>query len=191
MKQELEDAVDKENERREKKNTRENARPCELCGSKKFINLFRNVVGEIDGSFHGYYTLFGGGFSGSINGYTKTLPVLSCKICRNEREVETYEYITVHDKFWSDMHYFYFGLNESKEDIQEYYLNRPVETRNMMLEYKNYKYDWYNEIPNWSTEKWAQAGFKIEPIVTKKKFLWWKWENVHYPSWEELEKTTT
>jgi hypothetical protein len=86
------------------------------------------------------------------------------------------------------MHYFYFGLNESKEDIQEYYLNRPVETRNMMLEYKNYEYDWYNEIPNWSTEKWAQAGFKIDPIVTNMKFLWWKWKNVRYPSWEELEK---
>lgn len=188
MEQTLEDTVDSENVSREQENTEMNARPCELCGSSEFINLFRNVVGEIDGSFHGYYSLFGGSFSGSINGYTKTLPVLSCKNCRNEREVETYEYLSAKEQFWSDMHYFYFGLNEHRDDIQEYYLKRPVETRNMMLKYKNYEYTFYNEIPNWSTKKWAQAGFKIEPLVVKKKFLWWRWEVTRWPTWEELEK---
>lgn len=188
MEQDIEKAVFEINENNRKENINRNSRPCDICGGEKFIQLFRNVVGEVSGSMQGSFSLFGGSISGRIDGYTKTLPVLSCKSCQNEREIETWKYTTDKDWFWSQMHKFYFGIKENSpyksKVIQKYFLERPLETRQYMLDNQNWKYDFYNEIPKWSTEVWAKAGFNIKPV--QYKFLWWKWEK--YPTWEELEK---
>jgi len=188
LKKEIEKTVDKINKESEKYNIKRNSRPCELCGSKEFIQLFRNVVGEIHSSMTGYFSILGGSVRGSIDGYTKTLPVLSCKKCNNEREVETWDYETEREWFWGEMHYFYFGIKEDEpeklKDIDKYFLERPVETRQYMLDNKNWDFDFYNVMPEWDTETWAKAGFDIKP--KEKKLLWWKWKV--YPSWEQLEK---
>jgi len=157
---------------------KENEAPCVVCGSKEFVQKFRNVVGEISGSFYGSYSLFGGSMSGSIDGYTKTLPVLSCRNCENEREIVTYKYPSGREIFWDFMHKFYFN----KKDIDQFFLTRPIETRNYMIDNPNYGYSFYNELPYWDTETWAKAGFKIPKI--KKKFLFFTWER--YPTWKEL-----
>lgn len=188
MKEDIENAVVKIDEDNRKENIKRNARPCVVCGGKDFIQLFRNVVGEVSGHMQGSFFLFGGSVSGSINGYTKTLPVLSCKGCQNEREIETWKYTPSKEWFWNQMHNFYFGVDHNQpsrfKQTQKYFLERPIETRQYMLDNKNYDHQFYNEIPTWSTEVWAKAGFNIKPV--KRKFLWWTWEK--YPTWEELEK---
>ena len=187
IKKEMERVAEIEQENAEKYTQECNDAPCDVCGSNEFVQKFRNVVGEITGSMHGYFSLFGGSITGSINGYTKTLPVLSCRKCENEREIKTWNYVHAKDKFWRFMHQFYFKIdggfkNENLYTIDQFFLERPVETREYMLANRNYDYDFYNEIPRWSTEIWAKAGFKIDKI--KIRFLFWSWEV--YPTWKEL-----
>lgn len=180
----LSNQIEKEEEESADK---ENSAPCVVCGSTDYINLYRNVVGEIEGSMTGYFSLFGGSVSGYISGSTRTLPVLSCRKCNNEKEVVTWNYTHEKDLFWSDMHNFYFMFEGySARGIKQIYLDNPVETRNYMLENQNWKYDFYNKMTNWSTEKWAKAGFKIEKI--KVPFMLF-WERERYPTWSELSQS--
>jgi len=175
-------------EQEQEKAQKKNDAPCTVCGSTKFVQKFRNVVGEISGSMCGYFSLFGGSVNGSINGYTKTLPVLSCRECENEREIATWEYVFDKNVFYSFMHDFYFSVKDgTTRDIDPFFLERPVETRKFMLDNRNYEYTFYNDIPYWDTEIWAKAGFKINKI--QKKFLFFKWKR--YPTWEELESPTS
>jgi len=187
MKEGIQKAVNEINRIEEKENEKKNNLPCTLCGSKEFIQLFRNVVGEISGSMQGYFSLFGGSVSGRIDGYTKTLPVLSCKKCHNEREIKVWKYTGCGEWFWREMLDFYLGIEDNDlekcKKIQKYFLERPVETRQHMLDNRNWVYSFYNDIPQWSTEVWAEAGFEIKPIT--RKFLWWEWKR--YPTWEELQ----
>lgn len=85
------------------------------------------------------------------------------------------------------MYYFYFGVKDDKESyfkmIDKFFLERPVETREYMLANKNWEYSFYNEIPTWSTETWAKAGFKI-PKIKKRHFIFW--EKEVYPTWKEI-----
>lgn len=176
-----------EQEEAEKYASELNDAPCAVCGSNEFVQKFRNVVGEITGSMHGSFSLFGGSVLGRIDGYTETLPVLSCRKCENEREIRTWNYVYAKDKFWSFMHQFYFKVddnfkNENLYNIDPFFLTRPIGTREYMLANRNWDYDFYNKIPNWSTEIWAKAGFKIDKI--KRRFLFWSWEV--YPIWEQL-----
>ncbi len=169
----------------EKYTQAKNDAPCSVCGSKEFVQKFRNVVGEITGSICGNFSLFGGSISGSIDGYTKTLPVLSCRKCENERKIATWKYVYPKYEFWSFMHQFYFKVENNFSDLYEidpFFLERPLETRQYMIDNKNYDYDFYNDCPNWSTKVWVKSGFKIPKI--KKSFLFWTWER--YPTWEEL-----
>lgn len=165
---------------------RKNDAPCAVCGNKKFVQKFRNVVGEISGSMCGYFSLFGGSISGSIDGYTKTLPVLSCRKCENEREILTWNYISGKEEFWNFMYEFYFQIDSDYSHnykVDPFFLERPVETREYMKKNYNWEYDFYNKIPNWSPEVWAKVGFKI-PKIKKRHFLFW--EKEVFPSWEEL-----
>lgn len=180
-KQPLEDLLD-DRAAAEDKAAREYAQerndaPCKKCRKADFVQLYRNVVGEVDGYMTGNFSLFGGSTTGYIHGETRTLPVLSCSNCHNERTIETWRYTYADKLFWADMHNFYFGVSDSKvdrfEDIPEYYLSRPRETRQYMLDNKNYKYDFYNEMLHWSPETWADAGFDIK--FRQKRFLWFKW----------------
>ena len=161
---------------------------CDVCGSNQFVQKFRNVVGEISGSMQGNYSLFGGSISGSINGYTKTLPVLSCRKCENEREIEVWEYIYGEDIFWKKMHYFYFGISKNNkkylDKIDSFFLDKPVETRQYIIDNPNLNYSFYNDIVDWETSVWAKAGFNIPK--KKHKFLFW--EEEIYPTWQELEQ---
>jgi hypothetical protein len=135
--------------------------------------------------------LFGGSVSGRITGETSTLPVLSCKTCHNERLIATWNYTYNKDMFWSDMHDFYFGVNDNEpkrfRNLLPIYLENPIDTREYALNNKKYDYSFYNEIPYWSTETWAEAGFKIELMRFQKKFLFFKWEEIRYPTWKELK----
>jgi len=186
FKKEIERVADEKTKQSKKYADNENNKPCSVCGSKEFVQKFRNVVGEISGSMHGYFSLFGGSVSGNIDGYTKTLPVLSCRKCENERQIETWNYTHEKDVFWNFMFPFYFGINYNEEhrfkEIDKYFLERPIETRQYALENKNWNYDWYNEITKWNPKDWARAGFEIAKI--KKSFLWLNWEI--YPTWKEL-----
>lgn len=180
MENKLEKIADNINEDSKRYSNKQNALPCTVCGSNEFVQKFRNVVGEITGSMHGYFSLFGGAVSGSIDGYTKTLPVLSCRKCENEREIHTWQYESATDVFWDHMRGFYF-----KGTTDDYFLSRPLETRRYMLENRNYEYRFYNELPDRTVEQWASHGFKIDKIK-KKKFLFW--ESEVYPTWKELEE---
>lgn len=100
IEEELKRVANVEQKRAEKHAEENNSAPCAVCGSKEFVQKFRNVVGEIKGSVHGYFSLFGGSIHGYIDGYTKTLPVLSCRKCENEREIVTWNYVHAKDKFW-------------------------------------------------------------------------------------------
>lgn len=168
-----------------------NDRPCSKCGGTDYIQLFRNVVGEISGSIYGSFSLFGGSVSGRIDGYTKTLPVLSCTSCKNEKEISTFKYVTPRKLFWSDMSCFYFGINADKaerfKEIEKIYLENPLETRKYAQDNREFDYEFYNEIVDWDTETWALAGFKIKKLVKENRFLFWKWTSEYYPSWEKLE----
>lgn len=163
---------------------RQNDAPCAVCNGKEFIQKFRNVVGEVSGSVSGYFTLFGGSIHGRIDGHTKTLPILSCRNCENEREIVLWNYVSASKMFWEFMHNFYF-IKEHAYKIDKFFLERPLGTREYMLKNKNYTYDWYNEMTDWSTERWAEAGFNIKKI-TKKSFFFKK---EVYPAWEDYEKT--
>lgn len=169
----------------------QNDAPCSVCGSKEFVQKFRNVVGKISGRMEGYFSLFGGSISGSIDGNTKTLPVLSCRKCENEREIETWKYVYPQDMFWDFMYDFYFKVDrnysKSHHQIPPFFLERPIETREYALENENYKYKFYNEITEWSPKIWAEAGFKI-PKIKKRYFFFWKKEV--YPTWKELKFLT-
>ena len=180
-----------EDEINEQYSDRANSAPCELCGCKHFIKLYRNVVGEVEGSMRGNFSLFGGSVSGSISGDTKILPVLSCKECHNEKIITTWKYTYATDVFWSDMHNFYFGLRENDDEkfkeIKSIYLENPLETREYMLENKNYEYDFFDSLAYYSIGSWAKAGFKINKITIKKKFLFFKWEEIRYPTWNEFK----
>lgn len=169
-------------------NIRRNTEPCSACGKDKFVQLFRNVVGKISGSMSGSFYLFGGSVSGRIDGYTKTLPVLSCSNCKNERKIKTFSYQTSKEIFWYDMSDFYFGVDkddkERLDDIKEIYLANPLDTYKYAEENKYYNYDFYNEITEWSPKIWAEAGFKIEKIEKKGFF---RTKQV-YPKWEDLIK---
>lgn len=188
IKEYLEKIADKLDDKNKQEMERENSAPCKACGSKEFIQLFRNVVGEISGRMQGFFSLFGGSISGSIDGYTKTLPVLSCKNCHNEREVATWQYTHERDLFWSEMHYFYFGVSDDRpekfKELKSIYLENPLDTKKFMENNYNYDFKFYNEIPNWLPETWAKAGFKINK-VKKRHFIFWTKEV--YPTWEELE----
>lgn len=168
-----------------------NDEPCAVCGSNEFVQKFRNVVGEISGSMQGHFSLFGGSLSGSIDGYTKTLPVLSCRKCENEREIVLWKYVHDKDVFWSFIYEFYRKVDRNYSelyDIDQFFLDRPIGTREYALKNRHYKYDFYNEITEWSTEIWAKAGFKI-PKIKKRYFIFW--EREVYPTWEELSKLKT
>ena len=172
----------------EKSAQEDNDEPCAVCGSEKFVQKFRNVVGKISGSMHGYFSLFGGSVSGHIDGYTETLPVLSCRECENERKIATWKYVNREKVFWDFMHDFYFGIEDDDENdlrsIDPFFLERPLGTMEYMLENPNYKYDFYNALAEYDTTTWAEAGFKIPKV--KKRFLFWEWER--YATWEELVK---
>ena len=159
-----------------------------MCGSEKFIQKFRNVVGEVEGEITGNFSLFGGSIGGYIDGYTKTLPVLSCRECENERQISTWEHTFEEDVFWNFMHKFYFKVDNGFSNdyqIDPFFLERPLGTRAYMIKNPNWEYKFYNSCPYWSTETWAKAGFKI-PKIKKRYFLFW--EKEVYPTWEELEK---
>ncbi len=178
-------------EEEDRKNAEEeNDKPCAVCGSKEFVQKFRNVVGEISGSMQGHFSLFGGSISSSIDGYTKTLPVLSCRKCENEREIAVWNFVYRKDVFWDFMYEFYHKIDRNSEsyEVDQFFLERPLETREYALNNKNYDYDFYNKITEWSTETWAKAGFKI-PKIKKRYFIFW--EREVYPTWEELSKLTT
>jgi hypothetical protein len=101
--------------------------------------------------------------------------------CKNERKVDTWQYITEKEKFWDDMHDFYFHKEVCQ--LPQIYLDNPIGTRAYMLQNKKWDYDSYNDLPHWSTESWARAGFKIRP--RERRFLFWEWEE--WPKWEGLE----
>lgn len=175
---------------------KQNHKPCWLCWHKDYIILYRNVVWEISGSIQWSFSLtWGWGIYGSIDWHTKTLPILSCRNCRNEKKVATYKYYYEKDKFWDDMHYLYF-ISDIKK-VPDIYLDKPIETREYMLRNRCYEYDYFNKLPYYSTEHWAKAGFKIPKIkkqFSRDKYLWgifrkWKekYEKVVYPTWEEFE----
>ena len=69
-----------------------NERPCDVCKHPNFINKFRDVQGEVHGRISGSFSLFGGGVSGYVDGNTRTLPVLCCRECGNERQIEILNY---------------------------------------------------------------------------------------------------
>lgn len=169
-----------------------NTAPCAKCGGTDFIQLYRNVVGKVEGSVQGYFSLFGGTVSGNIDGETSTLPVLSCTKCNNERTIKTWEYTWEKDLFWSDMHEFYFGITKNNfnylSEIPQIYLENPVDTRYYAKKNRNLEHDFYNCIPFWSPKEWAKAGFKIQKIKDKK---WWGKEYERYPTWKELELLTS
>lgn len=186
IEKELKRIADIENSKKKKQSDEENARCCSVCGNSKFVQKFRNVVGEIDGSMQGFFSIFGGSISGHIDGYTKTLPVLSCRECGNERKIKTWKPTKPKDAFWSFMHQFYFKVDGGFSDlyqVEPFFLQRPVETRDYMLDNPNYRYSFYNECPKWSTEVWSKAGFRI-PKIKKRRFIFW--EKEVYPSWKEL-----
>lgn len=173
------------NEDNKKYSNIENSKPCSFCGHNELVQKFRNVVGEISGSVCGNFSLFGGSISGSIDGSTRTLPILSCRKCGNEREIITWKYTSSQKVFWDDMFNFYFGITEDKSrPIPDIYLLHPLETRQYMEKNKNFEFSFYNELPLWHTETWARAGFKIEKVI--KKFLFFKREV--FPTWEDLYK---
>lgn len=164
---------------------RMNTACCEVCGGKDFVQKFRNVVGKIEGSMHGYFSLFGGSVSGSINGETSTLPVLSCRNCGNERKVATYNSVSLHNLFWDDITPFYWGVYHAKpekfKDIPKIYLENAKETKQFALNHRRYDYTFYNEITDWSAKTWIKAGFKInKKVVTRFKFLWWEFKQEIY-----------
>jgi len=165
-----------------------NSAPCVKCGNNDFIVLYRNVVGEIEGDMYGSWSLLGGSMSGTINGETKTLPLLSCSNCKQERLIETWEYTFEDDQFWDDMFSFYFGVDYKEpkrfKDINDVYLANPLETRKYMLDNPNCDDEYYDEMPEWSTSIWAESGFKI--AKKEHKVLWWT--ESYYPSWDDLKK---
>lgn len=169
---------------------RMNSKPCEACSNKDFVQLYRNVVGEIEGHMSGYWSLFGGSMSGYISGYTKTLPVLSCTKCHNERLIQTWKYTYSRDLFWSDMYNLYAGTHSDSfgydptrlKGIHPNYLENPAETRQAMFDLKDYDHDYMLRMADWGTSQWAAAGFKVDKVP--RKFLWFKWQG--WPSWYEL-----
>lgn len=162
-----------------------NNEPCAVCNGKKFVQKFRNVVGEISGEMHGSFSLFGGSVSGSINGSTKTLPVLSCRECGNEREIKTWVFVGEKEVFWGFMHKFYFRDEYPGSVIDEFFLTRPLGTREYMLENKDYDFEFYNELPDKSPESWAKAGFQIDK-VSRRHFIFFRKQV--YPDWKDLYK---
>lgn len=181
------------NDEKRKWNIELNSRPCSYCGHKELVQKFRNVVGKIEGYINGTFFLFGGSVTGEINGYTKTLPVLSCRNCENEREIFTVDFRSKQDFFWSDMLYFYQGMSgvsptkSCLKKIDRIYLDHPYETREYMKTWRNWEYDFYNELPEWEPKVWAKAGFKINKI--EKRFLFWEWEI--WPQWKDLSNPPT
>lgn len=194
--EELSKWCDQHNLESEKENDKKNSRPCEKCGGNDFIVLYRNVIGKTEGRLTGYWCLFGGGMNGYIDGYTETLPVLSCTKCHQERLVETYKNIWPKEKFWDDMFNFYNYYEYSKLDkndvfypyrqIDSFYLEYPLETRDYMIDHPNFEYDFYNVLPYRSVEYWIKCGFKINVEKIKNRFLFWKWE--YYPDWKQVYK---
>jgi len=184
IEQYLQDKANKENTDREKTARYFNEQPCSVCNKTEFVRKFRNVVGEISGSMQGYYSFFGGAFTGSIDGYTKTLPVLSCRNCENEREIKTYRRMREDDIFWDDMFYFYHGINGDDknyiEKIPKIYLDNPKETKQYMLDNNNGSWSFYDRLPHFSIQSWLKAGFKIKQKVVTKKFLFFKWTKTIY-----------
>lgn len=196
----LEDAANRRTDRDREVAFYSNSSPCEVCESVKFIKLYRNVVGEVDGRMRGSFDILGGSISGYISGSTKTLPVLSCANCHNERLICTWHRTGARDIFWGDMHYFYFGFPIKTKKTMYFdklklnkidYLNHPLETRQYMLDNKNYNFDFYNEMIWWQPSLWAKAGFQIQMIPeTTRKFLFFFTRKVpaRWPTWRELKQ---
>ena len=192
---EMERIADKKSKRSKTNSKIRNEEPCSVCGKKEFVQKYRNVVGEISGrnvvgeisgSMQGYFSLFGGSISGSIDGYTKTLPVLSCRNCGNEREIEVYKYYYGKDEFWDFMHNFYFSVEWDKiRKIDNFFLQRPVGTYLYAKDNRNFGYSYYNELTEWRTDVWAKVGFNI-PKKQVRHWIFWKKER--YMTWEELLK---
>lgn len=180
----------------EKESNRENNAPCSVCNGRKLVQKFRNVVGDVHGEMHGHFSLFGGSVHGYIDGETKTLPVLSCRECGNERLISTWQYTYEEDLFWSFMIKFYLSESGQKLDIDPFFLERPLETRQYMqcVEKTSWSNDKeYREMLSWETSVWASRGFKI-PSTKKRKITWKLWKKEYetvYPSWETLTKRQT
>lgn len=134
----------------------ENKAPCKVCGTSGYVTLYRNVVGEISGKIQGCYSLFGGSISGWIDGYTKTLPVLSCRNCHNEKLVATYDYKFPYEVFIQDMKNFCFGFK-----IDQFYYDNALETYKYAKENADLL-GYVKEILFWTPESWEAGGFKIE-----------------------------
>lgn len=172
---------------------RKNTAPCAVCGKDKFVQLYRNVVGKVNGSMHGSFSLFGGSVTGYINGYTTTLPVLSCQNCSNERTIATYSYMDTNEMFWSDMHNLYFAFSNGEperlkefQQEQAWYLDKPYELHEHLQETYNWKFDFYHEMKSWPVKRFVEAGFDVPKAY--KRFLFWTYET--YPSWKELKVLT-
>lgn len=180
-------SIDEENEQT---TSEKNDSPCEKCGGRDYIQLYRNVVGNIEGSMSGNFSLFGGSVHGRISGYTKTLPILSCTQCHNEKTILTWEYTFERDLFWEDMHYFYFFYDKDEDklpEIKSIYLNNPRQTREYMISHPNIEYSFYNEMTTWPESIWERVGFKIPTTKTKRRFLFWKWEEENFVNFEDLK----
>lgn len=184
IKQYLKNEADKKNKASELYSQEQNDKPCVVCKNKTFVQKFRNVVGEISGYLRGSYSIFRGSFYGTIDGHTKTLPVLSCRECGNEREITTYTRVSDDKLFWDDMYYFYFGLEKNDKKIlskiPNIYLDNPKDTLDYIKENYNYERKWYNELKSYPAETWAEAGFKGLEKKKEHKFLFWKWTTTFY-----------
>lgn len=179
-----------------------NEGPCEVCGGKEWVNLFRRTQGKFSSDSSSSHFLLGSSSSHSVSGEIDTDKVLSCRSCQNEKLIRTPKSIYEMDIFWDDMWYFYRPMDKKYEDkeevtqedlkwlkkIPELYLRFPVETRAYALKNKCYESDYKNVITKWSPKIWEEAGFdfsKYGDLVTEKKFLFFKWKEEL--TWNDLE----